>query len=92
LDGGEPREIPGWSGGSPVQWSADGRSLYVSTFSGEAWLVDIESGKRRLWKTLAPGFGPGAGQNRLRVTPDGKAYVYSMPRAFSELYLVEGLR
>jgi eukaryotic-like serine/threonine-protein kinase len=92
LDGGEPREIPGWSGGSPVQWSVDGRSLYVSTFSGEAWLVDIESGQKRLWKTFAPGFGPGAGQNRLRVTPDGKAYVYSMPRAFSELYLVEGLR
>jgi eukaryotic-like serine/threonine-protein kinase len=92
LDGSEPRDIPNWSGGSPVQWSADGRSLYVSTFSGEAWLVDIESGKRRLWKTLAPGFSPGMGQNRLRVTTDGKAYVYSMPRAFSELYLVEGLR
>jgi serine/threonine protein kinase/Tol biopolymer transport system component len=92
LDGGDPREIPGWGGGSPVQWTADSRSLYVSAFSGEAWLVDIETGKKRLWKTFAPGVGPGLNQNRLRVTPDGKAYVYSLPRAFSELYLVEGLR
>jgi Tol biopolymer transport system component len=92
LNGGEPRDIPGWGEGRPVQWSADSRSLYVIAFSGEAWLVDIESGKKQLWKILARGFAPGIGQNRLRVTPDGKSYVYSVPRAFSELYLVEGLR
>src|SRR5262249_45954509 len=83
LDGGPPRDIPGWSRGSPVEWSADSRSVYVITFSGEAWLVDVATGKRRLWKILAPGISPGMGQNRLRVTPDGKAYVYSSPRAFS---------
>ncbi len=92
LEGGEPRAIPGWSGGSPVQWTADGRSIYVSSFSGEVLLVDVETGRTRLWRKIAPSVGVGLGQNRVRITPDGGAYVYNMPRVFSQLYLVEGLR
>jgi hypothetical protein len=56
----------------------------------KVWLVDVDTGEKRLWKEIAvetPG-----GALRLRITPDGKSYVYRTIRVFSALYLVEGLR
>ncbi len=96
LNGGEPREVPGWREGVPVQWSANGRSIYVagglfSFGSSEAWIVDVETGRRRPWKTLIPK-GAYSVLGRLRLTPDGTAYAYNTRRFYSELYLVEGLR
>jgi dipeptidyl aminopeptidase/acylaminoacyl peptidase len=95
IDGGEPRPIPGLPPGDiPMQWSLDGRSLYVYVYRRESpvkvWLVDVDTGEKRLWKEIAvetPG-----GALRLRITPDGKSYVYRTIRVFSALYLVEGLR
>jgi hypothetical protein len=93
VEGGEPREIPGWSGGWPVQWTADGRALYVyRARERQVWLVDVETGKARLWKQLPRLTGWGGKFGWFRVTPGGTAYVYTTRRGFSELYLVEGLR
>jgi eukaryotic-like serine/threonine-protein kinase len=93
VAGGEPREIPDWSGGVPAQWTADGRALYVYRApERQVWLVDVETGKARLWKQLPRVSGWGVRLSRFRVTPDGKAYVYTTVRASSALYLVEGLR
>jgi Tol biopolymer transport system component len=93
VDGGESRAIPDWKLGWPVQWTADGRALYVYVMpTGEVWLVDTETGKRRLWKVTPSPILGGPTQGRFRTTPDGRAYVYPNSRAFSALYLVEGLR
>jgi Tol biopolymer transport system component len=93
LDGGEPRAIPDWKGGWPVQWTADGRALYVHVMPRrEVVLVDVETGKTKLWRELSPVALGSPFPRRFRVTPDGKAYVYTTPRVFSALYLVEGLR
>jgi Tol biopolymer transport system component len=95
IDGaGEPRAVTGLSGGDRViQWSADSRALYLysqSNRSAKVWLLDLESGQRRLWKEI-PAAGP-LKVDRVRVTPDGKSYVYGEWSVLSELYLVEGLR
>ena len=91
LGGGDARPVRGLSQEDVVeQWTADGRSLYVLRpgSPARAFLVDVETGQRQLWKEIEH---PG-GLRHLRVTPDGGTYVYAVFRAVSELYLVEGLR
>ena len=74
-----------------IQWSADSRSLYVYRRpEPQVWLVDVETGKRRLWKEL-PLEREMVGL-RVRVTPDGASYVYASVTTLSGLYLVDGLR
>ena len=96
LDGSEqPRELPGLSAprDRAVQWTADSQSLYVNSLMGRPVAVDlydVQTGKRSPWKQIPleePYY-----QVRVRVTPDGRAYVVGSRAVFSELYLVEGLR
>jgi Tol biopolymer transport system component len=76
-----------------IQWNADSRSLYLysqSDRSAKVWLLDLETGEKRLWREV-----PAASSSKVdsaRVTPDGKSYIYGEGSALSELYLVEGLR
>ena len=95
LDGGEARPIAGPEEGDwPVQWSADGRSLYVHRQPGipnKIWLLDLASGKRSLFKEIQTA-EPVLGLPLLLLTRDGKSYVYSADRTLSELYIIEGLR
>lgn len=95
VEGGEPRPIRGLEAGDqPVQWSSDGREIYVYRAGSPVgvWLLDPETGRRRLWKEIHrsnPGFDAAV---LVRVTPDGRSYAYSWNRNLSELYLVDGLR
>ena len=93
VGGGDARPVPALSEEDLViQWTADGRSLYVFRRGGKpttrVFLVDVETGQRRLWREIEHVGALG----RLRVTPDGGSYVYSTVRTLSELYVVEGLR
>jgi sugar lactone lactonase YvrE len=95
IDGtGEARVIPELSlRDTPIQWSSDSRSLYVTNLRERPLRIDlleISTGKRRLWKEVT-GEQPDATLSA-RITPDGKSYVYGGVRTISELYLVEGLR
>ncbi|HEX7254288.1 MAG TPA: protein kinase [Thermoanaerobaculia bacterium] len=95
LDGsGEGRVVPGVQPGDRViQWSADSRSVYVYSPQErplKVFLLDLETGRKRLWKEFS--LDESAGFARVRVTPDGRYYVYGARTTFSELYLVEGLR
>ncbi len=82
-----------------VQWSKDGRSLYVrgpGDFVAPIYLLDLETGRKRLWKTLAPAeagiIGIGSDPKGVRVTPDGKHYAYTYWTSLSELYILQGLK
>jgi Tol biopolymer transport system component len=99
VDGGEPRPVLGADEGDlPIQWSADGRSLYVhrrpELFSpARVFLLNLKSGKRVLWKELYPEDPSGVlAMVGVRIAPDGRSYAYSYSRLLSDLYLVEGLR
>ena len=97
LDGGAPRPLPG-SGPNdyPIEWSPDGRDLYLfdpSALPTRVFKVDVASGRRELWREILPIDRVGvSGIQRVAVTPDGSAYAYSYQQVRSNLYLVKGLR
>ena len=97
TDGGAPRPVAGTEPGErPVSWSADGRSLWVfrrGELPARVFAVDVESGRRALWKTLTPTDAAGVYSiDQVQVTPDGRSYFYSYSRTLSELYEARGLR
>jgi hypothetical protein len=79
----------------PIRFSGDGRFLYAwkRDLPAPVYRVDIETGRRELWKALMP-VDP-AGVERISnvvVTPDGKFYAYTYARQLADLFVVEGLR
>jgi eukaryotic-like serine/threonine-protein kinase len=84
----------------PIQWSADGRVLYVKAQQPEPPLtiyrLDVTTGRREIWKRLAPpdmtGFlryGPRMRGPGYAVAPDGRSYVYTYFTDQSRLVLTE---
>lgn len=55
--------------------------------------VDIATGRRELWKEIAPA-DPAGVQSipSLKFSADGKSYAYSVGRILSDLYVVDGLK
>ena len=97
LEGGQVRTVPGLSQEDwPLQWSADGRWLYVRRFEGlptKVYRVDLQTGRRELWREFLPADRAGVtGIDNVYLTPDGTSYVYCYQRSLSDLYLAEGLR
>lgn len=97
IEGGGPIPIPGLEDQDQIiRWTADGRSLFIFQQSGlpiRLYRLDVESGRRELWRELMPSDPTGILHFvRVFVTPDGKSYVYSFTRSIFRLYLVEGLR
>jgi hypothetical protein len=95
--GGASRTLPGTEPGDrPVSWAADGRSLWVfrrGEVPTRVFAVDVQTGRRALWKTLMPPDAAGVySVDQVRVTPSGNACFYSYRRTLSELYEVRGLR
>jgi serine/threonine protein kinase/Tol biopolymer transport system component len=97
VAGGQPRLINGLDPGEePTCWSADGRSMYVyqpGDLPARVYRLDLASGKRTLWKQLMPSDPAGVERiGPIRMTRDGKTYVYGYHRTLADLYLVEGLK
>ena len=97
IEGGEPAPIPGLENlDVPLGWTADGRFLFVykrGEYPARVFRLDPATGKRDFWKELTP--PDPAGINTIsppRITPDGKAYVYSYNRILSDLFLAEGVK
>jgi Tol biopolymer transport system component len=96
VDGGEPRPVPGaLATDRPAAWTDGGRSLLVRArgeLPSRVFLLDLQTGRRELWKTLMPA-DPAGVLEILGVvaTPDRQFYAYTYMRALTELYVVEGL-
>ena len=95
VDGGAPQPIPGLVGPFlPIQWAADGRGFFVfrlGEIPARVERVDVETGRRTLWKELAPPDTAGVAVRGVTMTPDGKSYAYSCQQYLTTLYLVENL-
>ncbi len=101
VDGGEPSALPGLEDGDLLlQWSGDDRAIFVRA-SADAELkiyrLDLRTGTRRLWKDLTPPYAAGiidigTDPGQVRMTPDGRSYVYTLWTALGELYTAEGLK
>jgi hypothetical protein len=97
VEPGEPRPVPGLALDDRVaRWSPDGRSLFVYNAvarPGAVDVVDVQSGRRTLWKEFHPPDPAGVLQiEPFVLSQDGTSYVYSYRRLLDELYLVTGLR
>lgn len=86
LNGGEPTPIRGLeSKDEPIQWSDDGRALYVigaGEFATKIYRVDIATGRRRSWKEIDPLnkvglIGLEVNPGGILITPDGRVCVYT---------------
>ena len=97
VDGGAPRPLAGSEAGeSPILWSADGGLLFVyrtSDTPARVFKIDIATGRRELWKTIAPADRSGlVAIDNIVMTPDTRSYAYSYQRILTSLEVVEGLR
>ena len=96
VDGGEPVPVVAIEAdespvdGPPRPVRALSRSRDLSTSVSK---VNLKTGTRTVWKTLAP--ADLAGMERrygLQISADEKTYAYAYARQLGELYLVAGLR
>jgi eukaryotic-like serine/threonine-protein kinase len=102
VAGGEPQPIKGAEAADlPLRFSADGRFLYVRAFSLGSGLrlparivrVDLATGKRELWKEIAPaGASSLGGISALVIAPEAGAYAYTYVEPTSTLYEVRGIQ
>jgi dipeptidyl aminopeptidase/acylaminoacyl peptidase len=80
----------------PIQWSADGRSLYViqvGRLVTKVFRIELATGRRTMLYELAARDPAGASAPfNMRLTRDGKSYAYGLERILNDLYLVEGLK
>jgi eukaryotic-like serine/threonine-protein kinase len=97
LDGSAARPVAGVERGEiPIQWSADGASLYVYRPTGlpaRVHRITLATGQRELWKELTAADPAGVYKiSPVAITPDGSAYAYTAMRVLSELYLTDGVK
>jgi eukaryotic-like serine/threonine-protein kinase len=100
MDGTRPTVITGLGLGEvPIQWSADGRAIYVrgpDDFDVQVYRVELSDGRRKLWKEITPDpvglLGLEVRPGGVKITPDGKSYVYTYWGKIDQLFLVEGLK
>jgi hypothetical protein len=101
---GDRRPIAGLRPGEePVQWSGDGRAVYVrgadepdpgtGLVSAVVYRLDPWTGARELWKRIPP-VDPlmGGGIGTILFAEEGRTCVYTHRRYSSDLFLAEGLR
>ncbi|HEY7112018.1 MAG TPA: protein kinase [Thermoanaerobaculia bacterium] len=94
---GAPRPLPALDEKEfPIRFSPDGRSLYLwkrGDVPARVTKIDIETGKREVWKNLIPADPAGVERiSNVVVTADGKGYAYCYARLLSDLFVVEGLK
>jgi hypothetical protein len=88
-----PRAVPGVTrADAAFGWTADGRSLYGGRpgLPFKLQKIDIETGRRTLFKELAPPDLNGVGMigmySGMYVLPDGRGYAYRVDRVADTLY------
>jgi hypothetical protein len=97
TDGSGGKPIAGMEAGEvPLQFSGDGRSLYIvkgGEVPGKVWRLDLGTAKRERVLELSPADLAGVTSlESILLTPDGRSYAYSYHNNLSDLYLVDGLR
>jgi len=95
--GADSRVVNGIEAGDiPINWSQDNRSIYLyraGEVPAKVYRLELATGKRTVWKQIAPLDPTGVSTiGPIRMTPDGKTYVYGFHRTVGDLYLVEGLK
>ncbi len=86
------------SGDRLVQWSQDGRALYVRGAADDTIdidRVDLATGRRTPWKRIVPRDRVGligVDVQAVCMTRDGKSYAYTYWKALNDLYFSRAMR
>jgi Tol biopolymer transport system component len=85
-----------FTGLAPIRFSGDGRSLFMrdnGRIPVGIFRIDLDSGRKELLRELSPGDPAGLQAiGTVRLSADGRYYVYGYTRALSDLYSVDGLK
>jgi eukaryotic-like serine/threonine-protein kinase len=96
LDSDAFEWIPNADDLTPAGWTADGKAFYAyvrtpKTF--DVYRVDPATGIRTPFRTVTPGDQTGLiSVSFLAMSPTGNAFVYTVARTRSQLYVLRGLR
>jgi hypothetical protein len=99
LPGGQPRRLAGIQEDERIAaFGADSRSAFVyqpNDVPVRVFKVDVATGRRELFREIP--LSDRAGTNIastpfVRMTSDGRSYIYSFDQQVSDLYLIEGLK
>lgn len=95
LESGKTKPLPISDQEYPIQWSGDGRSIYVfkpSELPARIFAVDVATGERKFVRELLPFDATGVTSiNRIRLLSDGEHYAYDFDVDLGTLHLVKGL-
>ena len=94
VAGGAPKEIRGTLPAEiPLEWEASGKTLFLwdRTWPARIARLELETGKRTVWKELAAD-PVGLLYGNVILARDGQHYVYRLRRVLSELNVAEGLK
>jgi Tol biopolymer transport system component len=97
IAGGEPQKVnlTVAPDENVMAFASDGKALLVRTRTLPVRIsrVDIATGRREPWKTIAPADTAGLKSiPSLRFSADGKSYAYSTFRILSDLFVVDGMK
>jgi len=97
IEGGDPEPVPGLLATDlPLRFEANGRYLFVQGAHAVPCpiiRVDTHTGERTLWRELSPLDPAGVSAvDKVAVSADGSAHMYSNKRIISQLTLAEGLQ
>ena len=100
--GGDGRSVPALNKEDfPLQWSDNGRYLYIverpsgaRPAGADVVRADLATGSRVRWKTLTPSDPVGVEDMResIVITPDAQSYCYSYMRRLGDLFVADGLQ
>jgi Tol biopolymer transport system component len=94
---GAARPVNGWAkDATPLQWSVDGRSLYVTTETEVPMSIrrfDLQTGRSELVRSLVPPDMTGVmAVAAPLVTRDGRAHTHTYIRLLGDLYVTDDIR
>jgi len=95
VDGGPPEPIAGLSPlDLPLEWSADGRALFVARQGELPWRIrrhELATGRETPWTEIVPGQVAGARLSQVFLTPDGRSWTHAYSRLLVDLYMADGM-
>jgi hypothetical protein len=96
VDGGQPRFVPGASELTPLRWSSDGSAIYAVHYGEDPmniYRINVATGRKQVVGKIEPPTEAGIlDSTGVKITPDGKSYVYGYRQILSDLYIVSGIR
>jgi serine/threonine protein kinase len=96
IEGGDPDPVPGLlETDLPLRFETNGRYLFVQAAHAVPCpiiRIDTQTGERTLWRELSPLDPAGVSAvDKVSISADGSAHMYSNKRIISQLILTEGL-